>query len=237
MKNQAALITGSSDRIGKAIALSLADSGHNIILHYNRSKDKAMHLLKVIEGKGAQCIALQADFRIEKDIQRLFEQANKKFQVNILINNASDFVKSSIEDDHTDLLDHMMMVNFKAAYILTKQFIKSNKQGSIINVLDTQIRQNQTLHFDYLLSKKALEAFTMQSALALGPSRIRVNAIAPGLILPPEGENQSYLEHRARKIPLRRPGSVKNIQDSVQFLIENDFITGQILYVDGGEKL
>ena len=129
-----------------------------------------------------------------------------------------------------------MAVHVKAPYILTQEFARLCKAGSIINILDTHITENRTAHFDYLLSKKTLAAFTQQAAVSLAP-KIRVNAIAPGLILPPVAEKADYLNRLAKKIPLKRKGNIENITHAVQFLAKNNYITGQVLFIDGGEHL
>ena len=237
MSGRAALVTGASDRIGKAIALELARLGFDIVLHYNNSKEKAQELQQRIEQEGSNCLIQQADFKREADIENLFRVATDAFNLEMIVNNASDFVPSSIDDAGCGLLNEMMQVNFYAPYLLTKLFAKAEKKGAIINLLDTKISKNQSRHLDYILSKKTLEAFTLQMASALGGRGIRVNAIAPGLILPPAGEELAYLEAKARAIPLQKIGSLEAICAALRYLVNNDFATGQILYIDGGEHL
>lgn len=166
----------------------------------------------------------------------MFEAATKQFEINILINNASIFAESSLTDDNFNNIDNFFNINFKAPYILTKLFVRNYKEGLIINILDTKISKNKSVNFDYLLSKKALKDFTEMSAVALAPN-FRVNGIAPGIILPPKGKDLEYLNNLVKRIPLKKVGSLKNITDTVKFLIFNDFITGQIFYIDGGENL
>jgi len=164
----------------------------------------------------------------------LFEKANSFFRIDLLVNNASDFVPSTIYDEGTAMLNHMMQVNFNAPFLLTKLLAQTKRSGAVINLLDTKISND---HLDYMLSKKALEALTLQTASSLGPQGIRVNAIAPGLILPPVDKDIDYIEKRACQIPLRKVGSLKAICDSVRFLVNSEFVTGQVLFIDGGEHL
>jgi NAD(P)-dependent dehydrogenase (short-subunit alcohol dehydrogenase family) len=233
---EAALITGASDRIGKSIALALAEAGYNIALHYNNSEKKANQTRNEITEKGVACSLFKADLRNPVETKALIEAAFKEFKITVLVNNASLFIPDTFMDGNDQLFDDQFLTNFKAPYLLSREFAKKTNQGVIINLLDTNIRKNQTSHFSYLLSKKFLREFTKMAAVELAPG-IRVNGISPGLILPPEGQDNTYLERLAVKIPLKKSGNVKNISDTVLFLIKNNFITGQILFVDGGENV
>lgn len=232
-----ALVTGAADRIGKAVALRLAEMGYNIILHYNRSKEKAANTKKEIEALGRKVKLVQIDFSNTDTYYTIFEQLKKEgIAIEILINSASDFKPSSIFEDGNKSLRHFFTINFESAYLLTKVFAKFFEKGQIINFLDTKVEKNETEHLDYLLSKKLLKEFTHLSAMQLGPN-IRVNAIAPGLILPPPGKDAEYLDSLRKDNPLQAIGSLEQIQNSMQFLVENPFLNGQIIYVDGGENL
>lgn len=231
-----ALVTGASRRIGKACALELADMGYNIFLHYNTSKKEAVNTQRLIEDFGRKCILKQANFKDEKEVSALIKDCIKDGVLEILVNNASVFVESNFETEGCSLLDNLFAANFKAPYILTKQFAKYCGKGVIINLLDTKINQYKTRHLDYLLTKKLLEEFTYLSATELAP-RIRVNGIAPGLILPPEDKSEDYLNELAKDIPLNKTGSLQELMQALRFLVENTFITGEVIHVDGGEHL
>src|SRR5699024_708989 len=231
-----ALVTGAADRIGKAFALALAQMGYNIFLHYNTSNEKAQAACRLIEDTGQKCILKQADFHSEEQISQLMEECAREGELEILINNASNFVESNFETEGVALLDDLYKTNFKAPYLLTKQFARHCKEGLILNMLDTKINQYQTKHLDYLLTKKSLEDFTYLSARQLAPD-IRVNGIAPGLILAPEGETEDYLQKLAKNIPLQRSGALEQLTQALKFLINNSFITGEVIHVDGGEHL
>ncbi len=232
-----ALVTGGAKRIGKAICLDLASSGYAIALQYNHSKREAEKTAQYIQNKGGVCQIFQSDFAVEEQSGALVESVVKKMKrVNVLINNASIFEKSSLRVDETQSLDQHFAVNFKAPCILTNAFVHRCKKGQVINILDTNITKNQTQYNTYLLSKKALHAMTQQAAVALAP-QIRVNAVAPGLILPPSGQKNDYLERLAKRIPLRKKGQTKHVTQAIQFFLENDYVTGQVIFVDGGEHL
>ncbi|HLD88365.1 MAG TPA: SDR family oxidoreductase, partial [Candidatus Omnitrophota bacterium] len=127
-------------------------------------------------------------------------------------------------------------INFKAPYILSCAFVRLVKKGHIINFIDTNVAKNVTRYEDYLLTKKTLYAFTKMAAAAWGP-HIRVNGISPGMILSPVNHLSDDRARRAKKIPLQRVGHPKYIVQTLQFLLDNDYLTGQIIATDGGESL
>lgn len=234
-----ALVTGGAKRLGKAISLFLADQGYTIGLHYNGSRHEAQETAKKIERKGGQCFLVQADLDSQKQTLPIIRNVAKQHRdFNLLINNASIFEPSDLRSGSLDLLDRHWRVNCKAPYILSREFANICRRpgGQIINILDTHITQNTTQHFSYLLSKKSLASLTQMCAVELAPA-IRVNAIAPGPILPPEGKSAAHLERLAQRVPLRRKGELSEITSCVKFLLENTYITGQIIYNDGGEHL
>ena len=238
MKNYA-LVTGSADRIGKAVAMHLAKQGYNLVLHYNSSKEKAQKVKDEIESgySGLKVELLQINFLHENDFNQIFQDLKKKkIIIEILVNCASDFIKSNFKEEGSELLDKEMTINFKIPYLLTKAFAKVYGKGNIINFVDTKVTKNNTVHLDYILSKKLLKDFTCISAVELAPD-IRVNGIGPGLILPPEDEDESYLMNLAQNIPLKTIGDLEEILKAVQFILDSKFFTGQILYIDGGEHL
>lgn len=234
--NKAALITGGSDRIGKEIALSFAEMGFDIALHYFESEKKAQETRQEILTKNVKCSVFQADFRSQEETFSLMKEVAECYDVHFLVNNASVFIKSSLSDSQYNIFEDTLNINFNASYILTKEFSKLKGRGLIINILDTKISQNTTDHFDYLLTKKFLKDLTKMSALHLAPD-IRVNAIAPGNILPPKGEGRQYLQSLSEKTPLKQVGNVDYIKNAVKYFVNNAFITGQIISVDGGENL
>lgn len=233
-----ALITGGSDRIGKAVAIHLAKEGYHLVLHYNSAKEKAENLQMHIESiYKVKVELLQINFLKENDFDRIFEDFKKKnITIEVLVNCASDFIPSSFNERGSELFDKEMTINLKIPYLLTKAFARVFGKGNIINFVDTKVAKNKTVHLDYILSKKLLKDFTKISAVELAPN-IRVNAIAPGLILPPEGKDESYLLNLAKDIPLKTIGNLDEILKAFQFILDSYFFTGQILYIDGGEHL
>ncbi|AZI68217.1 SDR family oxidoreductase [Kaistella daneshvariae] len=238
MKNYA-LVTGSADRIGKSVALHLASQGYSLLLHYNSSAEKAEKVKHEIEtlGNGVKAELLQFNFLADHDFDEIFAALKaKNIILDILVNCASDFVPSDFKMVGSQLLEKEFNINFKNAYLLTKAFARVYESGNIINFIDTKVTKNSTVHLDYILSKKLLQEFTKISAVELAPN-FRVNGIAPGLILPPEGKDEGYLWNLAKNIPLKKIGNLDEINKAVQFIIVSEFFTGQTLFIDGGEHL
>lgn len=234
---KAALITGSAKRIGKEIARALSSLGYDIALHYRRSKDEAKRLALEIKGRGGACEIFKCDFSDEKETLRLIQTVKKQFPgLSLLVNSASIFKKSRLVPIDVNTFDNHFAVNFKAPFILSCEFARICKKGHIVNLLDTNIVRNKTAYPAYLLSKKALADFTKLAASEFAPD-IRVNGIAPGLILPPMGKTDDYLTHLAKGIPLQKKGNTHQIAQTVRALEENEYITGQIIFVDGGAHL
>ncbi len=236
-----ALITGAAKRLGREIALGLALRGYDIVVSYNKSKKEAENLAKEIRKKfNVNCEIFAADLFEKKDAENLAKFMIKNFSNwNLLINNASIFNRSQFVADYGSELFENLNVHLLSPMILTKEFTKNVeakkiKNSQIINIVDKNIARFDSVHFHYLLTKKFLAEFTKMVALELAPNT-RVNAIAPGLVMPEE--NYDNLEKVVKKIPLQRLGDAKNIIQTINFFLDNDFITGQIIYVDGGASL
>ncbi len=244
MNKNSALITGSAKRIGKEIALNLASKGFDIAISYNNSQNEAQQLSKEIQEKfNVQCEIFQCDLSKKDDTKKLIDKVLTEFpNLNLLINNASIFNKSNFFEDESEL-ENNFAIHFLSPQILCKEFAKNIlakniKNAQIINFCDKNIARFETQYFYYLLSKKLLAQFTKMLALQLAPE-IRVNAIAPGFIIEDiyMQENPEIAKKVIEKIPLKRKGEVKNIIQTLNFLIENDFISGQILSIDGAASL
>ncbi len=235
--NSTALVTGGARRLGKEIIRELAQSGYKIALHYNSSEQEAKELQAELEAKSIPCSLFQGDLAEEKTILNLISLVKKRFaDLNLLINNASVFQRRNIFATELDIFNQNMNINFKAPFFLTRDFARVCKKGQVINIVDSKIAHNDVNYGSYALSKKVLADFTKMAAKELAPD-IRVNGIAPGYILAPEGETEKYLRQRPDKIPLKRKGEPFEISKAISFLISNDYITGQHLYLDGGEHL
>ncbi len=237
-----ALITGSAKRIGLETAHYFAKKGYDIALHCNKSSEIAQKKAEKIRTTyNMKCEVFQYDLSHAESIPDFFQNIVKKFDtIDVLINNASVFEESSIHNITLEKLTQNFAVHFFSPTLLCQAFAqqKNLQNGVIINILDKNITRNKTKYFGYLHSKKALWELTKYLAVVLAPN-IRTNAISPGFIIPEEASNpdETYMQHKLSKIPLKKQGGVQNILQSIEYILENDYINGQNLFVDGGSFL
>lgn len=234
-----ALITGAAKRIGKAMSIHLAKNGWNIALHYNTSEKEVNQFCdELAESYPRQkFLTFRANLENAEEVEYLIPEVLKKLgKIDLLINNASVFEPAKLKETSTDFLDRQMNVNFKAPFILTRNLCQSCQSAIIVNFVDTRIVNNKPNFAAYSLSKKVLWEFTKMAALEYGPN-FRVNAIAPGLTLPPEEKGEDYLWSLAETIAMKRPGGLEPILKSLDYIIDNNYLTGQLLFCDGGENL
>jgi pteridine reductase len=237
MKGKTVLITGASRRIGRALSYGCAREGINIVLHYHTSRKEAEEVAALVEECGVTSFLFQADLSVPEQTEELFRKANKAAgNIDILINNASLFMKDTLTTFTPEVLSTHIAVNACAPLILSRQLAALNRGGKIINLLDARITGYDDQHAAYHLSKRMLADLTRMMAIEFAP-HIAVNGVAPGLILPPPGEDQGFLKTMAGTNPLNTHGTPDDITDAVLFLLRSSFITGQIIYVDGGRHL
>ncbi len=233
------LITGAAKRVGKALALHLAGQGWNIAIHYNTSTVEARQFCDELISSfpNQQFELFKADLNRTDEVEMIIPQVVRKFSgIDLLINNASVFEPASLEETTTAFLERQMNVNFNAPFILCRNFAQACQLGVIVNFVDTRIVNNKSNFAAYSISKKALWELTKMAALEFGPG-VRVNAIAPGLTLPPEEKGEDYLLKLAGHIAMKRPGGLTPILKSLDYILNNDYLTGQLLFCDGGENL
>ena len=235
-------ITGAAKRIGKEIALSFKELGWNIIIHYNSSKEDALNLAKEINNANKNsAIAVQGNLDVKEDVNIIIKEVLDAFpSVDLLINNASTFYPTPIDDISEEHWEKLVGSNLKGPLFLIqglKQKLKESK-GSIINITDTNLSKGVANYSIYSAAKAGLESITKGLARELAPE-IKVNAIAPGAMLEPP--DVTWTEEQKNKviesIPLKRMGSEKDIAEAVNFLAHSQYITGQIIKVDGGRSL
>ena len=235
---RAALVTGGAKRIGHALCLKLNALGFAVALHYHHSKKEAQDLAREINNEGGVCETFECDLNDLQATSTLIQRVVQRFpKLEILINGASIFEKSQFKTCTINSLEQNLNIHFKAPFILSRDFANIVKRGHIINFLDTNVVKNSSQHFAYLITKKALYELTNMLAVELAPD-IRVNAIAPGFILPPNNKGQrSDVNALLQSIPLRRKGEVSHVTKSVEFLLSHDYLNGQIIFNDGGQHL
>ncbi len=231
---KSALVTGAAKRIGRATALALAAEGVNVVIHYRGSQDEAEDAAMEARGMGAKAWTIQADLREPAEAENLLPRAVEAAgPVQILINSASIFAESRITNFALEDLMDNVQVNAMAPLLVARAFAAQGCEGAIVNFLDTRLTEYDADHAAYHLSKRMLFTLTRMMALEFAPN-VRVNAVAPGLILPPPGRDRSYLEGLAHTNPLHRVGTLEGITDAVLFLLRSEFVTGQVIFVDGG---
>ncbi|MCG6187441.1 SDR family NAD(P)-dependent oxidoreductase [Maribellus maritimus] len=234
-----ALITGASKRVGKALTEHLASNGWNVVIHYNRSEKEAQELADSLQQKFPKQFfeTVKTNLSEIEEVEEVISKVVKEYgRFQLLINNASVFDPGDIKETDVNLFDTQMNVNLKAPFFLIRDFARVCKEGSIINFVDTRITSNQSNFSAYSLSKKTLWALTKMAALEFAPE-IRVNAIAPGVTLPPEDKDEKYLQKLADNIPMKKPGGLLPVLQSLDYIIQNEHLTGQLLFADGGENL
>jgi pteridine reductase len=233
----AALVTGGGKRIGRTLCLRLADTGYDIAVHYGRSEEEAAEVCERVRERGRRCDIFQADLSDRHETGTLISRVKADMpDLQVLVNSASIFERSPFLETEDQLLDRQWEINFRAPFMLTRDFARLCGQGCVVNLLDTKINRVLTRYFAYSLTKKALADFTRMAAKELAPS-IRVNGVAPGLILPSASMSKEEFEDLGSRLPLKRTGHPDFIADAVEFLVTHPFITGEILNVDGGEHL
>lgn len=236
---EVALITGSAVRVGREIAFHLAAAGWDLALHYNSSSKEGAFLQEELNKKfpGQNFYLFKASLSSVEETQKLVPDVIKYFgHLDLLINNASIFQPSSLRNTSVEVFDRHWQINCRAPFILIKGFANLAGKGTIINIVDTRITKNNSDYFAYTLSKKALFELTKMAAFELAPG-FRVNAIAPGALLPPEGKDFEYLEKVASITPLKTPVRMSDIIKSIDYILENESMTGQLLFCDGGVHL
>ncbi|WP_291767460.1 SDR family oxidoreductase [Caldivirga sp. UBA161] len=237
IKGKTALVTGGSSRLGKVICNYLAREGVNVVIHYNSSREEALRVKEEITSLGVKSWVIKADLSKPNEVDELINESFKQAgEVNFLINNASVFPRVGLSDLSINGLNWIMQVNAWAPLMLTLRFANMVNEGKVINVLDSVVDGYNFERYAYYLSKVMLNAVTRSLALRLAP-RIMVNAVAPGIILPAKDEDTGRVEAMINQVPLRRRGSPDDIAHAVLFLLENSYVTGQVIYVDGGEHL
>jgi len=238
LKGRTALITGASKRIGRALAIALAEEGVNIVAHDRRALEtETIKVCGEVKDCGAKSWKVLADLEKPEEYESLVAQALKAAgSLDFLINNASIFLPNTPMDVGFGDITRHLHVNAWAPFVLAREFARLAERGKIINLLDTRVTGYDRAHVAYVLSKKMLSTLTMMCALEFAPG-FTVNGVAPGLILPPAGMDEYYLDRLARSVPLAKHGGPEDIAEAVIYLLKSDYVTGQILYVDGGRHL
>jgi pteridine reductase len=240
LDGKVAVVTGGAVRVGKALALALAGRGVRVGIHYNSSASPAQKTVAQIKALGSDALAIQADLRQTSQASAIITRAADHFgQVDILVNNAAIFEPSDLAETTEASWDNHFAINLKAPFFLSQAFaahVGRERRGHIVNIADWRATRPGSHYLAYTLTKAAIITMTQSLALALAPN-IQANAIAPGAILPPPGQDQVYLDQLAHGIPARRAGSPDEVAKALLYLLDSDFVTGELIFVTGGEHL
>ena len=236
----AALVTGAGKRIGRAIALALAEDGYDVAVHYGTSKAEAAAVVAAIEAKGRRAVALAADLAREGETQKLIGAAAKALgPLTCLVNNASRFERDEALSVTRASWDAHLDTNLRAPFVLMQEFARqlpADRNGAIVNLVDERV-WNLTPHFvSYTLSKAGLWTLTQVMAMALAP-RIRVNAIGPGPTLPSPRQSAEQFARQQASVPLKHGATPNEIAGAVRFILASGAMTGQMIALDGGQHL
>jgi len=238
LQGSVALVTGAAKRLGRAVALRMAEKGADVVVHYRSSTEDAKDTVAEIEKLGRRAQEIAADLTRVADIKRLFDETAKQLgRLDILVNCAANFLPSSIISTTEDVWDATLDANLKAPFFCAQAAapLLRRSRGTIINFADTGGLLGWPGYIAHSVSKAGLVMLTRVLAKALAPE-VRVNAIAPGTITMP-GDPPEWEADFIKLAPLRRTGAPSDIADAVLFLAQSDFITGQVLVIDGGRTL
>ena len=229
-----ALVTGAARRLGKAFALTLANAGYDIVLHYHSSTDEAHQTKLEIESLSRSVTLAQADLTQPAEIQSLVSNFDS---FDVLVNSAAFMPGGRINSLSTENWDASLDLNLRAPFLLSQACAsKMNDGGLIVNISDVGAQKAWSRYPSYTVSKAALESLTKILARAFAP-KIRVNAIAPGFVLQSDIVSSEEWERLIGRIPFKRPARTEEITSALEFLLANTYVTGQTIVVDGGYSL
>jgi len=233
-----AIVTGGAQRLGKAFALTLARMGYSIALHYRHSVMEAEKTVSEIRALGVDCIAIRADLTVPQKTEFLFRMADEfHAPLKALVNSAAIMPQGSPRDLELLDWDSALDLNLRAPFLLSQQAARRMTDGGlIVNISDIGAQKAWSRYPSYTVSKAGLEALTKTLARSFAPT-IRVNAIAPGLVLPSDAVTPEQWKQLVERLPLKRPAAVEEITSALEFLVRNQYITGQTIVVDGGYSL
>lgn len=233
-----AIVTGGAHRLGQAFARALAEEGYGILLHYWMSSREAQSTAEQLRARGAQVFLAQADLSDPAAIKRMFQQLDQvPLTPHVLVNSAARMQRGDSLALGADAWDATMDLNLRAPFLCSQEAARRMTAGGlIINITDVGARKSWTAFPAYTVSKAGLESLTGVLARAYAPT-IRVNAIAPGLVLPSEDIPESEWTRLVGRLPLKRAGTPDDVASALLFLLRNPYITGQTLAVDGGYAL
>lgn len=240
LQSRVALVTGSGKRIGRVIALTLARAGADVIVNYNSSRREALATVREIEALGVRSMAIRADISKPAQVREMFRKAQREFgRLDILVNNAAIFFQRKWDKLTERDWDRILGTNLKGTFFCAQaaaRIMKKQKTGGrIINISSLGGLEAWPSYAHYCSSKAGVIMLTRALAKALAPD-ILVNSVAPGTIQFPDEVQNAWQENVLKTTPLRKAGKAKDVASAVLFLATCDFVTGQVIAVDGGKS-
>ena len=237
LAGQRALVTGAAKRIGRAVALRLAEAGADVVVQYRSSAHEAERTADDIRATGVQVWTLPGDLSVPEAAEDLMARAwETAGGLDILVNSAASFPGETVDEMTVDGLRAVLDLVAVTPLFLSRAFAARTRAGCIVNILDTRINAVDPAHAGYQLAKKMLASVTELSAAVFAPG-IRVNGVAPGLVLPPPGLGEGHLTEREQLTLTGRHGDPGDVADAVVYLAGAKFVTGEIVRVDGGQHI
>jgi pteridine reductase len=241
LRGRWALVTGGAKRIGRTIALELAGRGANVAVHYYTSATQAEAVVKEIEARGVKALALRAELARADEVLALAQAAEERTGgVDVLVNNASNYLRVPFDDLTEAIWDASLDVNLKAPFLLSwalGRAMRGRGAGRIVNLADWAGERPYNDYLPYCVSKAGITCLTKALAKALAPE-VQVNAVAPGPVLPPDDLGPAERQAIMRATPLQRFGTPEDVARCIRFLVEEaDFSTGAVFLVDGGRLI
>lgn len=237
--HRVALVTGGAVRVGKAIAMGLADAGYDVVVTYRSSGEAAEATSRQIRKLGRACHTVQADLETREGPEAVVDETRRRFgRLDVVVNSAASFRSVPLADVDADEWDSVMALNVRAAHLIVRAAadLLRASGGSVVNITDLSAFHPWVAYPHHSVSKAALAHLTRVQARALGP-HVRVNGIAPGAVLAPEGWSEERWAERAEKAALKKTGSPQDVVDAVLYLVDAGFVTGHVIPVDGGRLL
>lgn len=236
LRGKVVLVTGAGRRVGRAIALAMGADGGQVAVHFNGSAEGALESVRAIQQAGGDAAPFAADLTDPQSPTGLVDAVMLAFgRLDVLVNSAASMVRTPLESVTTDQWDEIFALNVRAPFFLSLAAAKvmGDAGGVIVNISDHMAFESWPAFVPHGVSKAAVAAMTHALAAALAP-RVRVNAVAPGAVLAPDGWPRAERERYESATPLRRVGTPEDVARAVSYLVASDYVTGEVLFVDGG---
>lgn len=234
-----ALVTGAGRRVGRALAVALGARGMHVLVHYNASSDGADETARLVTRAGGSAEVFHADLAVVAEAERMVDQlVATRGALDVLVNSAALMLRTPVGETSVTDWDAMFALNVRAAYFLSQRAAPALRasRGSIINIADLAAFETWPAYVPHGMTKAAVVQMTRALARVLAPE-IRVNAIAPGVVLLPEGWSEADAEHLRGTTPLRRLGAPEDVVGAMLYLLDAGYVTGEVLTVDGGRHV